>query len=215
MIHSGFHPRSIWFHKWLKLLNLGIVYGINEPYFSFPRYKWKLTLPYLPGQIFTIFYYNNVIALSFYFCLFFTYRRIWHINTCFWQNPEVSKVSWRYLKYNRIFSVNIFTIRYNISTSKFWSYCCCCLVAKLCLTLYDLMNYSPSGSSIRGISQARILEWVAISFSRGSSQPRDQTCISCIAGRFFYHWANWEELWSCYLPWKSYYLLSVPLRSFP
>ena len=49
----------------------------------------------------------------------------------------------------------------------------CCLVAKLCLTLLDLMDFSPAGSSIHGISQARILEWVAISFFRGSSQLRD------------------------------------------
>ena len=40
-------------------------------------------------------------------------------------------------------------------------------------TLYDLMNYSPPGPSGLRVSQARILEWVAISFSRGSSQPRD------------------------------------------
>ena len=46
-------------------------------------------------------------------------------------------------------------------------------------------NYSPPGSSVHGISQARILEWIAISFSRGSSWPRDQTHVSCIAGRFF------------------------------
>jgi len=47
------------------------------------------------------------------------------------------------------------------------------------------MDYSPPGSSVHGISQARTLEWVAISFSRVSSQPRYQTYISCIAGRFF------------------------------
>ena len=52
-------------------------------------------------------------------------------------------------------------------------HCCCCLVAKLCLTLYNSMNCSLPGSSVHGIIQARILEWVAISFSRGSSQPRD------------------------------------------
>ena len=46
-------------------------------------------------------------------------------------------------------------------------------------------QYSPPGSSVHGILQARILEWVAIPFSRGSSQPRDQTWVSCIAGRFF------------------------------
>ena len=50
-----------------------------------------------------------------------------------------------------------------------------CLVTKLCLTLCDPMDCSLLGSSAHGISQARILEWVAISFSRGSSQPRDQT----------------------------------------
>ena len=49
----------------------------------------------------------------------------------------------------------------------------------------DPMDFSPPGSSVHGILQARILEWVAISFSRGSSRPRDQTLVSCIAGRFF------------------------------
>ena len=47
------------------------------------------------------------------------------------------------------------------------------------------MYYSPSGSSVHGILQARILEWAAISFSRGSSQSRDQTYLSCIVGGFF------------------------------
>ena len=60
-----------------------------------------------------------------------------------------------------------------------------CLVAKSCSTLWDTMDCRLPGSSIHGISQARILEWVAISFSRGSSQPRDQTPVSCIADGFF------------------------------
>ena len=47
--------------------------------------------------------------------------------------------------------------------------CVCVLVAQSCLTLRDLMDYSPLGSSVHGILWARILEWVAISFSRGSS----------------------------------------------
>ena len=54
-----------------------------------------------------------------------------------------------------------------------------------CPTLCDPMDCSPAGSSVHGISQARVLEWVAIYFSRGSSQPRDPTQVSCIAGRFF------------------------------
>ena len=47
------------------------------------------------------------------------------------------------------------------------------------------MDFSPPGSFIRGVLQARILEWVAISFSTGSSSPWDKTCISCLADRFF------------------------------
>ena len=55
----------------------------------------------------------------------------------------------------------------------------------MCLTLCNPMGCSLPGSSVHRILQARILEWVAIPFSRGSSQPKDQTCISYIAGRFF------------------------------
>ena len=54
-----------------------------------------------------------------------------------------------------------------------------------CLTLCDPLDCNPPGSSVHGISQARIMEWVSIPFSRGSSRPRDRTPVSCIAGRFF------------------------------
>ena len=70
-----------------------------------------------------------------------------------------------------------------------------CSVTNSCPTLWDLMVYSPPGSSVHGILQARILEWVATSFSMGSSWPRDRTsvsCISCIGRRILYHWATWE-----------------------
>ena len=58
-------------------------------------------------------------------------------------------------------------------------------VARLCPALCDLMDYSLPGSSVYGILQTRILEWVAIPFSRRSSRPRDQTQVSCNTGRFF------------------------------
>ena len=69
-------------------------------------------------------------------------------------------------------------------------------VTPSCLTLCDSVGCSPPGSSVHGILQARILEWVAMSSSRGSSQPRDQTFISCIylhrqAGSFTTR-APWE-----------------------
>ena len=58
-------------------------------------------------------------------------------------------------------------------------------VAQSCPTLCNPGDCSPPGSSVHGILQARILEWVAISFSRVSSRPRDRTQVSCIAGRRF------------------------------
>ena len=66
------------------------------------------------------------------------------------------------------------------------------LVAQLCLTLCDPMNCNQPGSSVHGILQARILEWVDIPFSRRSSWPRDWTQVSCIAGGFFTIWATRE-----------------------
>ena len=60
------------------------------------------------------------------------------------------------------------------------------------LTLWDPMDCSPPGSSIHGISQARILEWIAIPFSRGSSWPRDQTHVFSIGRQTLYHHVIWE-----------------------
>ena len=65
-------------------------------------------------------------------------------------------------------------------------------VAQSCLTLCDPMDCSLPGSCVHGIFQARVLEWVALSFFRGSSWPRDQTLVSCIAGRHFTVWATRE-----------------------
>ena len=63
-------------------------------------------------------------------------------------------------------------------------------VAQSCPTLCDPMDYSLTGSSVHGILQARILEWVATSFSRGSSLPKYQTWVSHIGGRHFNLWAT-------------------------
>ena len=72
------------------------------------------------------------------------------------------------------------------------------LVAQSCLTLCDPLDCSPPGFSVHGILQTKILEWVAIPFSRGSSRPRDQTQVSHIVGRFFTFWPTREALrWYC------------------
>ena len=65
-------------------------------------------------------------------------------------------------------------------------------VSTLCLTLYDPVDCSLPCSSVHGISQARVLEWVAISLSRGPSRLRGRTCISCIGWWTFYCWATSE-----------------------
>ena len=71
-----------------------------------------------------------------------------------------------------------------------------CVHAQLCLTLCNPMDCSPPGSSVHGTLQARIVEWVAISFSGGSSWPRDGTHIpwvSCISRCILHHNASWES----------------------
>ena len=81
------------------------------------------------------------------------------------------------------------------NNSSHYPYCVCVSL----LALYDPMDCSPPGSSVHGIFWARILEWIAISLSRGSSQPRDQTQLSGIAGRLFTLWANIPLLYNNYL----------------
>ena len=86
-------------------------------------------------------------------------------------------------------------------------------VAQSCLTFCDPMDCSPPGSSIHGIFHARILEWITIPFSRGSSRLRDQTWVPRIAGKFFTIWATRkpkEDLvehfsWHDYKPWLCFW----------
>ena len=68
----------------------------------------------------------------------------------------------------------------------------CCLVDKLCPTPCSSVDCSSPGSSVCGIIPANTLEWIAVSFFRGSSWPRDQTCISCTGRWSLYCWATWE-----------------------
>ena len=77
--------------------------------------------------------------------------------------------------------------------SKWWGM----MRAQSCLTLCNSIDCRPPGSSVGGILQARILQWVAISSPMGSSAPRDRACVSCVSciGRWIlYHCATWESL---------------------
>ena len=72
-----------------------------------------------------------------------------------------------------------------------------CVCSVLCPTLCDCMDCNLLSSSVHGIFQARILEWVAISSSSGSFQPRDQIHVSCICRWIPYYWATWEAWNEC------------------
>ena len=111
-----------------------------------------------------------------------------HRNTllCFvvcWPSPRARKAS--FLLHNHMWAPSIMTSHTHTHTHTHTRVKVKMLVAQLCLTLCNPMDCSPPGSSILGILQAKILEWVAMTFSRGSSQHRDRTWVSHIAGRFF------------------------------
>ena len=82
---------------------------------------------------------------------------------------------WSFIKWGRWHCIVLWIVKVKVTQS--------------CLTLCDSMDCYLPDSSVHGVLQARTLEWVAIPFFRESSQPRDQTRISCIAGRFFTIWA--------------------------
>ena len=136
----------------------------------------------------------------FYFCgvligikITIVYYRGWYVNL----NSGKSSNPWKwnlchtlYLKHLEGFTVQIFNSWVNYSVL--------CLVAQLCPTLCDPMDCTHQAPLSAGTFQARTLEWVPISYSRGSSQPRDWTQVSRTAGRFFTSWATREaqEYWS-------------------
>ena len=107
-------------------------------------------------------------------------------------NP-MDREAWHY-------SSRVHRVRHDWTTFTFhlsWLVCArmyVCSVTQSCLMLCNPVDCSPPGASVHGTSQARILGWVAIPFSRGSSWPRDRTQVPCIAGRFFTIWATREAL---------------------
>ena len=118
----------------------------------------------------------------------------WKGRTC-WTAEHLEETWLKSLLYAEVASSLAFS---GSGTSLFLSFCLltpplsilACMPAQSLshVQLCDPMDCRPPGSSVPGISQAWILEWVAISFSSGSSQPRSPE----LAGRFFYHWATWE-----------------------
>ena len=123
-----------------------------------------------------------IVLFFFYEWQFWTYTKVWRI---VWETP---------------YSVTCLQSQSPPSQSCFislspLSHCMCTKLLQSCLTLCDPMDCSLPHSSVHGILQARILEWVAMSSSRGRSWPRNGTlisCISCIPVRLFIHWPTSE-----------------------
>ena len=101
--------------------------------------------------------------------------------------------NWSVINYKAT-QLSIFIAREKMETQTYraWQMKVCALVAQSCPTLCDPTDCGPPGCSVRWILQARILEWVAIPFSRGSFRPRDRTEVSRTAGRLFTFWASRE-----------------------
>ena len=93
-----------------------------------------------------------------------------------------------------LISITIEITIYSIAIYYHHLFVMCTILIQSYPTLCNPMDCCPRGSSVHGISQARVVEWVVISCSRGSSPPRDQTFVSCISciGRFFTTSATWE-----------------------
>ena len=102
--------------------------------------------------------------------------------------------------HNKTFKIPKIPQNCDISLLHVWA----CLDAQSCPTLCNPLDCSLSGSSVHGILQARILEWVAMPSSRGSSSHRDQICVSCTAGGFFTHCVIREAAITITLEEKNY-----------
>ena len=103
------------------------------------------------------------------------------------KSPQKATLFWLRINFMGIRELNLDPYWIHITTRKSESE-----VTQSCPTLCNPTDCSLPGSSIHGILQARILEWVAVSFSRGSSRPRNRTHVSLIAGRRFNLWATRE-----------------------
>ena len=126
--------------------------------------------------------------------LFYPSSSLWCLSECEMYPTHSYPINWTnqvYINWIRKYTASR---NYRIWEEKFCDWKVKVLVAQSCQALWDPIDCSRPDSSVHGIFQARLTEWVTIPFSRGSCQPSDWTQTSHIAGRFFTIWATREAL---------------------
>ena len=159
--------------------------------------KYFLPVCRLPFNILTLqrksFKFNKIQCICFFFFNFkVSHLRTLHLTQWFSTSNPLSPWGicnvWRYFWSHIVRYLAKYPIVHR--TSSYNKHLCVCSVTQSCLSLCELMDCGPPASSTSGIFQARTLEWVAISCSRGSFRPRDRTrisCVSCIGRQILYH----------------------------
>ena len=133
-------------------------------------------IPNVVSITITLIFIRNINKIEFQFTSFYTNRQ--KKNNWIISQPQKRTVETQVTE----------NLDFNKTFQMYLAHSCCrryYLVVKSCLTLCEATDCNPPVSLVHGTSQARILEWVAISFSRESSRPRDQTHVSCLADGFF------------------------------
>ena len=208
---TSFTPEPQSLHLWtwgLSDLCLSLFLLI---FLSLPNYQYRsstyLSHIYLPT-------YYLIIDRTIYYLLIYTYleQTLGHSGG---QKSLVGRVGHDLVtqQQQQKFSFSIIYLFFNIHLSLYQWCVCVCAPSLHRVRLWDLMDWSLPGSSVHGIFQARILEQVAISFSRAPSWLRGRTCISCVFcvdKQILYHWVIWKAY---YLP-ISLYWSSINLPTY-
>ena len=144
--------------------------------------------------------------------------RIWSLD---WEDPleeametQSSILAWRIPMDRGAQWTTVHAVAKTWTTQHRLKYTCGALVTKSCAANGDPMDCSQTGSSGHEISQARMLEWVVISVSRPTTQPRDRTWVSCLAGGFFTDWVTKEaqNIYVCiYYSYHTHLALMIPM----
>ena len=164
----------------------------------------------IPCQTHTSFWvFSYVIIWEFYYFAHFTFKFMTHFKLIFVKTPRYVPRLFFFFNVDEcpvvLVSFVLFYCLYSFDHDwltifkeiAFWVFCVMCRCAQSRPILCDPMDWNPPGSSVHWIFQARILDWVAIPFSRASSWPRDLTCvccISCVDWQILFHCTTWH-LW--------------------